>query len=140
MIVVDTNVLYAATDRSDNHHRRCREWITATTDVLLAPPTVLAEACYLIDRGLGAAAEAAFLDDVGVGDAYPYQLVDLINADLRRMSELVRRYADRRLGGTDASIVAVCERLDIDTVATLNRRDFDNLRPQHRRALTIVPD
>jgi len=25
-------------------------------------------------------------------------------------------------------------------VATLNRRDFDNLRPQHRRALTIVPD
>lgn len=119
---------------------RCRNWITSADDTLLAAPTVLAEACYLIDRALGAAAEAAFLDDVGVGPACAYQLVDLVDADLRRMAELVRRYADRRLGGTDASIVAISERLDIDTVATLNRRDFVNLRPQHRPALVIVPE
>lgn len=56
------------------------------------------------------------------------------------MAELVRRYADRRLGGTDASIVAVRERLGVLTVATLNRRDFDNLRPKHAKALTIVPE
>jgi predicted nucleic acid-binding protein len=111
----------------------------SAADTLLVLPTVLAEVCYLIDRGLGPEAEATFLDDVGVGETFAYQLVDLINADLRRMSELVRRYADRRLGATDASIVAVCERLDIDTVATLNRRDFDNLRPRHRPALAIVP-
>lgn len=95
MIVVDTSVLYAVTDRTDYQHLRRREWITTCTEPLLVPPTVLAETCYLIDRGLGAAAEAAFLDDVGVGDAYPYQLVDLVDADVRRMSELVRRYADR---------------------------------------------
>jgi len=77
---------------------------------------------------------------VGVGDAYPYRLVELVDADLRRMSELVRRYADRHLGGTDASIVAICERLDIDTVASLNHRDFDNLRPRHRNMLNLVPD
>jgi predicted nucleic acid-binding protein len=101
---------------------------------------VLAEACYLIDRGLGAAAEATFLEDVGVGAGYAYQLTALVDADVRRMSALVRRYADRRLGGTDASIIAVCERLDLETVATLNRRDFDNVAPQHRRVLTIVPE
>jgi predicted nucleic acid-binding protein len=140
VIVVDTSVLYAATDRSDAHHVRCRDWITATTEVLLVLPTVLAEACYLIDRGLGAAAEAAFLADVGVGERYAYQLTGLVEADVRRMSVLVRRYADRRLGGTDASIIAVCERLDLETVATLNRRDFDNVAPQHRRALTILPE
>jgi predicted nucleic acid-binding protein len=139
MIVVDTSVLYAATDRSDRHHQRCRDWIATATDTLLIPPTVLAEVCYLIDRGLGPQAEAVFLDDVGFGENYPFQLVELIDADLRRMSELVRRYADRRLGATDASIVAVCERLKIDTVATLNRRDFDNVRPRHRRALAVVP-
>jgi hypothetical protein len=32
------------------------------------------------------------------------------------MAELVRRYADRRLGGTDASVIAVCERLSVVTV------------------------
>lgn len=55
------------------------------------------------------------------------------------MTELVRQYADRGLGGTDASIVAVAERLGIMTVATVNRRDFDNVRPAHIAALNIVP-
>jgi predicted nucleic acid-binding protein len=79
VIVVDTSVLYAATDRSDTHYARCRDWITATTETLLILPTVLAEACYLIDRGLGGAAEAAFLADVGVGERYAYQLTGLVD-------------------------------------------------------------
>ena len=66
--------------------------------------------------------------------------MSLVDSDIRRMAELVRQYADRRLGGTDASIVAVCERLGVETVATLNRRDFDNVRPAHRQALTVVPE
>jgi hypothetical protein len=40
----------------------------------------------------------------------------------------------------DAGIVAVCDRFDLDSVATLNRRDFDNLRRRHRLALNIVPE
>lgn len=140
MIVVDTSVLYAATDRSDTHHVRCRDWILGNDETLLVPPTVVAESCYLIDRGLGPEAEAAFLDDVGTDDDHAYQLVSLVDADLRRMAQLVRQYADRHLGGTDASIVAVCERLGVETVATLNRRDFDNVRPAHRQALTVVPE
>jgi uncharacterized protein len=63
----------------------------------------------------------------------------LTDVDLRRISELVRQYADRRLGGTDASLVAVAERLAITTIATMNRRDFDNVRPRHAPAFTIVP-
>ena len=100
---------------------------------------VVAEACYLIDKFLGPAAEAAFLDSVGTGSGYRFQLAGLIDDDVRRMAELVRRYADRRLGGTDASVIAVCERLSIVTVATVNQRDFANVRPRHVSALTIVP-
>lgn len=65
--------------------------------------------------------------------------MNLTDADLRRMSELVRQYADRRLGGTDASLIAVAERLGVATIATINRRDFDNVRPRHVPAFTIVP-
>jgi predicted nucleic acid-binding protein len=139
VIIVDTNVLVALTDRDDQHHSRCRQWLATTESPLLVPSTVLAEACYLIDRELGPETEAAFLDDVGTTSEYPYRLVELVDADLRRMAELVRRYADRRLGGTDASIVAIAERVGTTTVATLNRRDFDNLRPKHAAALDIVP-
>ena len=102
------------------------------------PPTVVAEACYLIDRYLGPAAEAAFLDSVGIGDTYTFRLAGLTDTDLRRMAELVRRYADRHLGGTDASLIAVCERLAIVTVATVNLRDFANVRPHYVAALTTV--
>ena len=139
MIVVDTNVLYALADRRDKHHAECTGWFSGCEDVLLVPPTVLAEACYLIDKFLGAKAEAAFLDSVGNGLDYPFQLAELTGSDLRRMAELVRRYADRRLGGTDASVIALCERLAIVTVATVNLRDFANVRPRHVSALTIVP-
>ena len=69
----------------------------------------------------------------------PFQLAGLTDTDLRRMAELVRRYADRHLGGTDASLIAVCERLAIVTVATVNLRDFANVRPRHVAALAIVP-
>ena len=62
---------------------------------------------------------------------YTFQLVELVDSDLRRMSGLVRQYADLRLGGTDASVVAICERLGIVTVATVNLGDFAAVRPRH---------
>jgi uncharacterized protein len=139
VILVDTNVLYALADRRDKHHARCADWLRHTSDVLMVPATVLAETCYLIDRTLGPMAEAAFLDSVGMGPKYTFQLVDLVDSDLRRMSDLVRRYADLRLGGTDASIVAICERLAIVTVATVNLRDFATVRPSHVQAFITVP-
>jgi len=83
----------------------------------------------LIGKYLGPAAEAAFPDSAGIGDTYAFQLAGLTDADLRRMAKLMRRYADRRLGGTDASVIAICELLAIMTVATVNLSDFANVRP-----------
>jgi predicted nucleic acid-binding protein len=139
VILVDTNVIVALADRSDTDHERCRRWLQEQTEQLALPMTVLAEACYLIDRFGGPAAEAQFLGSVGTDASRRFRAVDLTEADLRRMSELVTQYADRRLGGTDASLVAVAERLGVTTIATMNRRDFDNVRPRHVLAFTIVP-
>ncbi len=83
----------------------------------------------MIGKYLGPAAEAAFLDSAGIGDTYAFQLAGLTDADLRRMAELIRRYADRRLGRPNVSMIAICERLAIITVATVNLRDFANVRP-----------
>jgi len=125
VILVDTNVLYALADRRDKHHARCADWLQRTSDVLMLPATVLAETCYLIDRTLGPAAEAAFLDSVGMGPDSTFQLVELVDSDLRRMAGLVRQYADLRLG--------------IVTVATVNLRDFAAVRPRHVPAFITVP-
>jgi uncharacterized protein len=88
VIVVDTNVLFAPADRRDAHHARCRDWLAGCDEPLIVLPTVLAEACYLIDKYLGPPAEAAFLDSVGIGPGYRFQLAGLVNEDLRRMAGL----------------------------------------------------
>jgi uncharacterized protein len=41
---------------------------------------------------------------------------------------------------TDASIVAVAERLNTDVVITLDRRHFGAVQPNHVDALQLLPD
>ena len=65
--------------------------------------------------------------------------VDVEVADLERAAELVETYADLPLGGTDACVVALAERLGVAEVVTLDRRHFSVVRPRHVDAFTIVP-
>jgi len=140
MILVDTNVAYALIDAAEPDHARCVQWFRSTGRTpLILSPLAIAETCYLLDKQLGPAAEASFLASIGRGRAFTYQLAELVAADIARMEALVRRYADRHLGGTDASLIALAERLKITTIATVNRRDFDNVRPEHVPAFDIVP-
>ena len=60
-------------------------------------------------------------------------------SDWARMAELVQQYADLRLGGTDASIVALAERLNVTTIVTLDRRHFAAVRPLHAETFTLLP-
>lgn len=55
------------------------------------------------------------------------------------MRELIATYADLRLGGTDASLIAISERLGIMRVATLNHRHFRTVRPKHCDAFELLP-
>lgn len=50
------------------------------------------------------------------------------------MAELVRRYDDLPLGTTEASVIALAERLGIKQIATLDHRHFRVVRPSHVEA------
>lgn len=103
---------------------------------LVTTALVVAEVGWLIDRQLGARAEAAFYRSVARRDL---TIEPITEEDWRRIAELVETYADLRLGGVDASLVAVSERLDVREVATLDLRHFRVVRPRHVEAFTIVP-
>jgi predicted nucleic acid-binding protein len=68
------------------------------------------------------------------------QLAELTETDVSRMADLAERYADLRLGGTDASVIAIAERLGIYRIATFDRRHFTVVRPVHVEAFTLLPD
>lgn len=139
MILCDTGPIVAAALVGDDHHHECVELFTGlhlAGRALLVPGTVVAEVGYMLAREAGARVESLFLTAVADGD---FELVDLTAADLRRAAELVDRYADLPLGTTDATVIALAERLDVREVATLDRRHFSVVRPNHVPALTLLP-
>ena len=134
LTVVDTGPLYAVADADDDEHERCRRLLTSPEHRLVIPALVVAEATDLIGTRLGSRAEALFLRSLRDLDIEA-PAVD----DWARIAELVERYRNLPLGGTDASVVALAERLDTDLVITLDRRDFGAVRPKHRPALRLLP-
>jgi predicted nucleic acid-binding protein len=134
VIVVDTGPLVAIGDRSAREHQACRDALRAATPPRLVPGPVIAEVCYLLAREVGIPAEASFLRSFSGGFFTP---LDTESADLERAAELVETYADLPLGGTDACVVALAERLGVGEIATIDRRHFSIVRPLHVEAFTL---
>ena len=50
-----------------------------------------------------------------------------------------KTYADLNLGLCDAAVIALAERLKIDTILTVDERDFRILRTAPGRAFRLLP-
>lgn len=140
MILFDTGPIVAAATVNDEHFHRSSELLTGLRLAgrrLLLPSTVAAEVGYLLSERVSPSMEVQFLRGVADG---AFELVDLTRADYARMAELADKYIDMPLGTTDASVIALAERLNIAEVATLDRRHFTAVRPRHVDALTLLPE
>ncbi|MFT7599833.1 MAG: putative nucleic acid-binding protein [Acidimicrobiales bacterium] len=98
--------------------------------------TVITEVAYLISSRLGTEPEVRFLGDLAGGD---FVIEPIAAADWIRIAELVHQYHDMPLGTVDASVIAAAERLQITTVATIDRRHFSVVRPSHCETLDLLP-
>lgn len=140
MILCDSGPLIAAAASNDADHHACTEMFTGLRLAgrrLLVPQTVVAEVGYMLAAWVSTEVEAKFLDAVAAED---FQVVNLTSADFARMAELVRDYDDLPLGTTDASVIALAERLGVREIATLDRRHFTAVRPRHIDAFTLLPE
>lgn len=100
------------------------------------PALVITEVVYLLAIRLGSAAEVRFLGDLADG---AFTVEPVATADWLRIAALVMRYRDLPLGTVDASVVAAAERLQIKEVATVDRRHFGVVRPEHVDAFDLLP-
>jgi predicted nucleic acid-binding protein len=126
----------AAAVRNDPDHRACAELLQREAGSLIVPALVLAEAGYLVRKALDSTAEAALLRAAARAE---FRLEAPTSGDLDRMAELVETYADLPLGTVDASVVALAERLGLESVATLDRRHFSIVRPGNLEAFILLP-
>jgi predicted nucleic acid-binding protein len=134
LAIVDAGPLYAAADADDEDHSASVSALADPELELVIPALVVAEATYFVGARLGASAEAAFMRGLS---EFPVEAPD--REDFGRIARLVEQYANFPLGGTDASVIALAERLEAQVVVTLDRRHFGAVRPSHRDAFEIVP-
>lgn len=133
MLIVDTGPLVAA---ADPDHESCLYLLESHDGPLVTTPLVITEAGWLIRRQLGTPAEALLYRSIGEGEL---DVEDLTPGDWARIADLIETYVDIGLDAADASIIAVAERHQVTTVATLDERDFRIVRPMHTDAFELVP-
>jgi len=137
VIIVDSGVLIAAADVDDRHHAACARLFEERGEEVIVPAGVVVEVCWMLGRHVSIDLEAEFLDSIAAGEL---RVEALVLADYRRAAELVATYSDLPLDAVDAMVIAVAERLGTATVATIDRRDFSVVRPNHVPHFELIPD
>jgi predicted nucleic acid-binding protein len=135
-VIIDTSALLAFFDRDEPDHEAVKRAISSTHDPLVVSPYVLAEVDYLVGSRRGVEVELAVLRELAGGAWY---VAAMTGEDIERAARVIERYADQEIGLADASIVVLARRHATRTVATLDRRHFDVLRPLDGGRFTVVP-
>lgn len=134
--ILDTSFLFALADKSDCNHDRVSTFAQNINEPLILPVAVLPEICYLIASRLGHQAMQRFVSST---TSTTVTIESTTAEDLVRVSEILNQYADSQLDFTDAAIVAIAERLTVNRICTLDRRDFSIIRPIHCDYFELLP-
>ncbi|MDA1359281.1 PIN domain-containing protein [Glycomyces luteolus] len=135
-MVVDAGPLYAYLDADDKHHEACLDLLENHPGALVVPTLVIAEVAYLAATRLGTETEVRFLGDLASG---AFAVEPVHRSDWLRIAQLTSVYSNLPLGTADASVAAAAERLSISTVATVDLRYFNVVRPRHCTHFEIKP-
>jgi predicted nucleic acid-binding protein len=135
-IIADSGAVYGLYDRRDAFHKGLRSALETARDRIILPAPILGEIDYLLRVRLGNAALLQFLEDIQEG-AFAVEMVTL--DDLRRCAALITKYGDLDLGLSDASVVAIAERLGANRILTVDQRDFRVIRSVHGRPFRLLP-
>jgi uncharacterized protein len=120
LIVLDTSGIVALANRADPNHAVAVASIQSTAGPLVVPSVILAEAAYVLTIRAGERAFVRFLDAMIEGSMLWHDG----ERELRRVKELMIRYANLPLGFADAAVIATAE-VNQAAVLTFDRRHFD---------------
>lgn len=136
MIVLDTGGLYAALDANEALHGRSVAALAVSAPPRLLSPFVLAELDYLVATRVGHHAQLALIDEVTRG---AYRLEGFSSEDVAQARRIMERYADLRVGLTDASVVVLAHRHRTVDLLCTDERHFRALRGPAGRAFRLLP-
>lgn len=134
-ILVDTGPVVAILSREDEHHDACVSALRDMPGPLLSCWPVITEAAWLLRSSPRAVQQLLRSIDGGF-----LELLPLAGAEAEGIAALMKRYEDIHPQLADAALVYLANREEIDTIFTLDQRDFSIYRSGRRRSFRIVPE
>jgi len=134
LILVDTSPLVAIVSPKDNYHQVCVDTLKTISPPLLTTWAVITETLWLV-RHNQKAIKAIFTMIQG----------ELIKIDplsdnaITWLDSFMTKYYDIGVQIADASLCYLAEMYNIDTVFTLDKKDFTIYRIKEKKLLNIIP-
>jgi uncharacterized protein len=133
-VLIDTGPLVAIGREDDEFHDACVEQAKQIVAPMLTCWPVITEAAWPLRSHSRALPE--LLGQFGKGT---FAFCELGAADMPAIAVILKRYDSIGLQLADACIVHLAERENIDTIFTLDRRDFGAVRVRGKQRLNLIP-
>jgi predicted nucleic acid-binding protein len=133
--LVDTGPLVAILSPKDHFHKACTETLKDLAPPLYTCWPVLTEAAWLLRLDPGAVEKLLKSADFGL-----YRILHLDEKDGVEIAAILKTYRRLKPQLADAALVHLARRESIETVFTVDRRDFRVYRPAPNRTFRIVPE
>jgi predicted nucleic acid-binding protein len=135
-VLLDSGFLFASLNASEAEHEATIRVLESIREPIVFPVPAITEVAYLLARDINNEAAADFVASLATTEL---TLEAPLQEDYLRSAEILRRYSDANLDFVDALIVATAERLNITRLLTLDRRDFQLIRPKHCSSFELLP-
>jgi hypothetical protein len=134
-VLADTGPIVAILSRRDQYHRTCVEALRDLPGPLFTCWPVITEAAWLLRRDSNAVQQLLNSIDTGF-----LELLPLTSADAKPIASILQKYRDIRIQLADAALIHLAARDGVDTIFTLDQRDFSVYRLPKGRAFRVIPE
>ncbi len=134
MIIIDTGPIVAFFDKNDNHHNICHDVLKTIKTPLITTIPVLTEAFYLLSFSWHI--QDDLWDFIIQGNL---QIYNFDRSLLKTCKELMKQYNDLPMDLADASLIAVANAESVQTIFTLDHKDFKIYRTKQRGHFKLLP-
>ena len=132
-VLLDTGPLVAILHSPDSRHEECVEKLREIRHPLLTCWPVLVEAAWLLRENPSAIQQLLVSFNTGL-----LKLLPLDETAMPWLADFMRRYRKLDTQIADAALVHLAERENLDTMFTLDLKDFSVYRLSGRRSLQLL--
>jgi predicted nucleic acid-binding protein len=133
-VLADTGPIVAILSRRDLYHKICLDALRDMPGPLFTCWPVITEVAWLLRRNANAIQQLLNSIEVGL-----FEILALTTEDAKPIAAVMKKYRNIRIRLADAALVHLAARDGVDTVFTLDRRDFSMYRLPRGRAFRILP-